>query len=679
MKKSYSFVIAFGIFFLFLIQLMGTLVESIYILDLMNSSLDEKALGVLFFFSPILLLPLRIKKTERWAWIAFGILFLSRGLTPYLNTLGRMLASGIGTGVALILFIFLLKARPKEDVSSRGGLWVSAGLALAVVLSVFLRTVNYSIDYSLTSGGSWLGWGLGLLLGYLLTQVDWTGEPQPQKAKSRPAPAVLGIFMVLALVYFAFSAPAVIARWTEGDYALIVTVVSLLSAGWGILAFSKPGFFDRLPQRWLVLWNVLFTLSLTGTILAHRVAFPATPESAAVIVGAPSVIQQIPLVLTLLLFPVIFLDMRIFFEQIQVAASTPRDLVPGMLLGSFALVLLVFMYIFTNVWGYVKPVSPWFRNKFWLPYLLMAGIVSLLSLRKRPLETDTDQALVGTFRWGWGVLLGALFLGTIFSAVLTTRVRTFETDNSSLLVMTYNIQQANDESGERSYERQLALIQQVSPDVLSLQETDSTRISLNNNDYVRYYAGKLGYYSYYGPKTVTGTYGTALLSKYPLQNTHVVFSYSDKDEIGTTVAEIEVDGRRFAIYDVHPDGSDTAMLVFAQTLLEQSKDQPYVIALGDYNLRDYEEAYKLIDNVYTNAWTSVYPSEDQPGWRGYVRREPHRPHFLFAIADCTEPGLRATARIGHRPSGPLGGDSLEITVSSRCVAPSSTGLVRTNT
>ena len=34
-----------------------------------------------------------------------------------------------------------------------------------------------------------------------------------------------------------------------------------------------------------------------------------------------------------------------------------------------------------------------------------------------------------------------------------------------------------------------------------------------------------------------------------------------------------------------------------------------MIALGDYNLRDYEEAYKLINSVYTNVWTSVYPSK----------------------------------------------------------------------
>jgi endonuclease/exonuclease/phosphatase family metal-dependent hydrolase len=54
------------------------------------------------------------------------------------------------------------------------------------------------------------------------------------------------------------------------------------------------------------------------------------------------------------------------------------------------------------------------------------------------------------------------------------------------------------------------------------------------------------------------------------------------------------------------------MMGFAQILLERSQSKPYVIALGDYNLRDYEQAYQLIDSAYTNAWTSVYPSEISP-------------------------------------------------------------------
>jgi len=376
-----------------------------------------------------------------------------------------------------------------------------------------------------------------------------------------------------------------------------------------LLIFVRPNWVEKVSRTWLLTWNLAFTLALTGTLVAHRVPFPPTPESPAFVVGTPTLVQQIPLVLMLLLFPVIFLDMRIFIKRVQDANPSPRSLVPGFLLGSLALVLLVFMQIFTNVWGYVEPVSPWFRNKFWLPYLLMAGIITLLIGSRQRVQKDAGERSSGTFHWGWGALLGVLFLGAAVSAFMTTRVKSFDTDKSSLLVMTYNIQEANDDSGERSYDRQLALIRQVSPDILALQESDSTRVSLNNNDYARYYAGKLGYYSYFGPKTVTGTYGTALLSKYPLENTRTVFTYSDQDEVGTTAAEIEVGGQVFTIYNVHPDGSDTAMLVFAETLLKRSQDKPNVIALGDYNLRDYEEAYQLIDSVYTNAWTSVYPSE----------------------------------------------------------------------
>jgi endonuclease/exonuclease/phosphatase family metal-dependent hydrolase len=469
--------------------------------------------------------------------------------------------------------------------------------------------LNYGLDYSLTLTGGWAGWAFGFSLGWLLLHLDLGTEPASERKAGGVTPALVGFFLLLTLVWFSFSAPAVIARWTEGNYTLIVIVISLLAAGWVLLAQLRPQVLRRIGPRLLLFWNLAFTLCLTGTILSHSVALPPTPDSTAVVVGAPTWWQGLLLIFMLLLFPVIFIDMGMFLEQIHRAAPAPRDLVPGILLGSLALLVLVFIHIFTNVWGYVEPVSLPFRGKFWLPYLLLAGSITLLMWRAKRITSDSDSESGGRLHGSWGLLLGVIFMGTIVRALPAKRIQVDAAGRTSLVAMTYNIQEANDGSGERSYDRQLALIRSVSPDILSLQETDSTRISLNNNDYVHYYAEMLGYYSYYGPTTVTGTFGTAILSKYPLLNTRTAFSYSDQDEIGTAEAEIEVGGLRFTIYDVHPDGSDTAMLVFAKTLLERSKDKPYVIALGDYNLRDYEAAYQLIDSVYTNAWTSVYPSK----------------------------------------------------------------------
>jgi endonuclease/exonuclease/phosphatase family metal-dependent hydrolase len=607
-KKSYRVVLTFALLFLFLIQMMGTLVESIYILDLLNTALDEKVLGLLFFFTPLILLLWR-KQTPKWMlWLALGLLTVSRGIAPTLDTAGRMLASGMATGAALILLPILLTGKAKGEETPSG--WqVSAGLALGTGFSVLLRTVNFTIDYSLTTTGSWAGWVLVLLLGWLVFQLKWEiPAAQPAKPKGVTA-ATFGVVLVLAMVYFVFAAPGVLARWTEGNYALIVSTVSLLALVWVVLALIRPGWLDKRSPGALLGWNLLFTLALTGTILAHRVPFPPTQDAAAVVIGGPNWIQQIPLVLTLLSFPVIFLDLRGFARTLRQAESSPGALVPGLLLGSLALVLLVFMLIFTNVWGYVEPVSLFFRNKFWLPFLLLAGSLMLLGLGHTRKTEATPKRVGASLHWGWILLLGGTLLLTAGFAFRSGRPNQNSVEKSALTMMTYNIQQANDVFGEKSYLRQLAMIARVDPDLLALQESDSARISLNNNDYVRYFAGKLGYYSYYGPKTVAGTYGTAILSKYPLENPRTVFSFSDQDEVGTAEAEIEVGGRRFTIYDVHPDGSDTAMLAFAETLLARAQDQANVIALGDYNLRDYEEAYQLIDAVYTNAWVSVFPTE----------------------------------------------------------------------
>jgi endonuclease/exonuclease/phosphatase family metal-dependent hydrolase len=607
MRKTYLYTFGIAIIFLFFFQMTGTLVESIYILDLLNTALDEKALGLLFFFSPVLLIPFRKRVPDWIVKILIGLLIVARGITPYLDTTGKMLASGIGTGVILLLFPILLSATLQEVSRSLPTVWAASGLAFGVGLSVMLRTINYSIDYSLTPVGSWVGWGVGLILGFVFLQLK--SEPKTHyegKSKGRTS-AVLGIILVLTLIIFVFSAPGVLARWTQGNYQFIVILVSLMSLIWTAVCLRRPSWIGRISSKGLLLWNLVFSISLVGTILAHRVPFPLTQNSPPVVVGTPTFFQQIPLGLAILLLPIILLDFQIFIKSIRNTVIQPVALVPGLLIGSLAFVLLVFMFIFTNVWGYIEPVSPFFRNKFWLPFALITGTLSfLVFLHRKEVEIPQGEEQ-DSLPWGWVLLVGGIFLLTLVTALGTDRVKTMSSDQSSLLLMTYNIQQANDAFGNKSYEQQLALIQRISPDILALQESDSARISLNNNDYVRYFASKLGYYSYYGPKTVSGTYGTAILSKYPLQNPHTVFSYSDQDEIGTAVAEVAVDGRVFTILNVHPDGSDTAMQVFAQTLLTLTRENTNVIALGDFNLREGEAAYEMIDAAFSNAWINVYP------------------------------------------------------------------------
>ncbi len=611
MKRTHI-ILAFAIAFLFIIQSAGTLVESIYILDLMNTNLDAKVLGLFFFFTPLLLIPLFRKFRAGLVWITFAVLFIARSVFPYLLTADRMVASGLATGAALSLFLLLLGTSPRREVAAQTGRWASAGLALAVGVSVLLRTVYFGLDYSLTPAGGWVGILVSLFLGLVLFRLE-TGPTLVEGNKARGVTSSLvGIFLILSLIYFAFSAPAVIARWTEGNYTLIVLTVSLMAIGWILVCLLQPQLFERIGAGFLLSWNLAFTASLTATILVHGVAFPPTPNSPVITVGAASGWQAIPLVLMLLLFPVLFLDLERFLGRIQAAAPTPRRLVPGILLGSLALILLVFFNIFSNVWGYVEPVSGFFRGKFWLAFFLPATGISLLAWGIKKGRVDPGSETKPVFHWAWGLALVGIFAGTFVRALPSKKVQADAGNRTSITVMTYNIQAGNDGEAERAFERQLALIRKISPDILSMQETDTARISLNNSDYVRFYAESLGYYSYYGPTTVTGTFGTAILSKFPLEDTRSVFSYSDTDEIGVAEAVVRVAGHTINIYDVHPDGSDSAKMAFAQALLSRIQGQQYAIALGDYNLRDTEAPYQLIDSVMTNAWTSVYPSKISP-------------------------------------------------------------------
>ncbi len=604
MKRNYLLMLAFAILILFIIQMAGTLVESIYIIDLMTTGLDEKALGVLFFVLPLLFLPFFKKYPRPLMWFLFALLLVSRGVTPYLSTANRLLSSGIASTASFTLFILLLTTYAPIARTA------SAGLALAVGFSTLLRTLGHGIEFSLIPAGGWVGWVFGVLLGACLAFSDLTPQPSSQAMGGKRTAPILGIYFILTLTYFSISAPAVIARWTEGNYTLIVAAVSLFSLAYVWVAMHRADLLERISPPVLVAWNLLFTVSLTATLLAQRVPFPPALDSPAVLIGAPAAIQIVPLGLMILLFPVLFLDLHIFIQQMHGSPSPAGSLVPGILLGSFLMILLVFVNIFSNVWGYVKPVSLVFRNTFWLAYFILSAVICLqtwLALRSKPAQVNSQPE--PEVSWDLTVLLVVIFIATLIVAIPPASIQVDAASKISLRVMTFNTQESNDKFAQRSFEAQLALIRQVSPDILALQETDSTRISLNNNDYVRYFADNLGYYSYYGPRTPTGTYGTAILSKFPLENTRTVFMYSDKDETGVAEAEVTVAGLTFTIFDVHPDSSDPAMVAFARTLLALAQDKPYVIALGDYNLRDYEEAYQIINHVLVNAWTSMYPSE----------------------------------------------------------------------
>jgi hypothetical protein len=330
-KKSLPAAAASTVLFLFFIQAAGTLVASIYILDLMHTSLDAKALGVLAFSAAVLLLPFRRRMPGWLTWSLAATLVLARTLLAFLPTLGRLYASAAALSCAILLLPFLFSARPRGGAANAAA--PAAGFALAVGLSTLLRSVGLGVDWSLAPAGGWVGPVLGAILLAAATRLD-AGDPRevPSKARGVTMP-VVGVFMVLALAWFAFSAPSVISRWTQTGYVPVVAAVSLLSLGWVAFSIFRPRTLE-LSRGALAAGNALFLVGLVATLFVHRVAFPSSPAAGAVVVGPPTFLQQLPLVLMLLTFSVLFADLRVFLAAIS--EPSPRRLAPGLLLGGLA-------------------------------------------------------------------------------------------------------------------------------------------------------------------------------------------------------------------------------------------------------------------------------------------------------------------------------------------------------
>jgi endonuclease/exonuclease/phosphatase family metal-dependent hydrolase len=595
--------------FLFFIQQITFLVESIYMLNLLHTSMDARALGLLLLALPVLLIFI---KPNKFSYIIVGgLMLICALLSPILPTHVRIFSSGLGAGLFLLYLGLQFSDKNIQKTN-----WGQAA-ALATLALISFRAVGHTLDISISGNTQFIGWFLVLAGVYLFYRII-KEYPQNENSQSRGKDVrqdsgswlnILGLVGSILLIYFAFSSPGVIARWTEGNYLLINIILSI--SIWIFMAFgsSKILTHARLKEL-LLITNTIFVLLLLGSILLQRVSFPTSPQSAPVIVGEANLFSQLITYFMLFLLPVLFINIAVFSQNIK--PTNPSKLAGPFLLAVVLIIVTVFMLIFTNVWGYTKPVSTWFRNQFHLPFMLAGLFIILpyLFLNRNKFSRNTNYSVPG-----WSKIIYLFLVILCCSAVLKGNKKQAGIQNitkNELTVMTYNIQQGVDLFGDKNYEGQLEIIKEINPDVIGLQESDGSRISGGNSDVVRYFAENLGFYSYFGPKTVTGTFGTAILSRFPLNLSRTVFTYSNKDEIGTAVSEITVANQNITIVNSHPAGNKQAREAHIDVVAQLAKENKMVIALGDYNFREGSVYYKKITAVLNNAWLTLYPDAIGP-------------------------------------------------------------------
>ena len=178
--------------------------------------------------------------------------------------------------------------------------------------------------------------------------------------------------------------------------------------------------------------------------------------------------------------------------------------------------------------------------------------------------------------------------------------------------MTYNIQQGFDKVGNANLDGQLAAIRSVDPDILGLQESDTARVANGNSDAVRFFADALDMYSYYGPTTTTGTFGIALLSKYPIDKANTFFMYSRGEQTATIQAEILMNGKPYRIFVTHLGNGGP--MVQLENMLVRLQGLENVIAMGDFNFDPTTEQYALMTGSLADSWLLKWPGgKEIPG------------------------------------------------------------------
>lgn len=592
------------ILLLFFVQLLTEFVEAVYIFGLLGSSIPPEIGMVLLFLAAFFLYAFGNRISPRWVQIFAVAMILARSVEIALSTRGQMIISGIGVA-AFLMYVPSLLAQPRT-FDARKWLTHKVGycLTLAVIASILMRSLLSGSDLSAYGVYRVLTWGLAAIALYLIFHAKLVEEahqthddPTPVKM-GRVHAYTLGLASVVIILYFSFIAPNVIARWAGVSWFSVFSVLLLswIVFGWWWLKQ------ETLPPMLVFWWGLAFMAALLFAILPHQVAFPP-PQNVGYPLLEPNITvwHIIPLYLMLILSPVLVLAFVLHLDGLL--EEQPK---PGQLAGAFGLaglyfMIMVFSQVFTTVYDYIPVFGPFFRDKFWLVFLVPSlGAIFPTLLAKS--THDEVEIFSPPLRRDWLVAAVAMSVVALVGLpLLTAHPGTPASQKAGTLrVFTYNIQQGYDDSGEQNFDDQIALIQSKAPDILGLQECDTARIAGGNVDVVAYFADHLNMYSYYGPSPINGTFGIALLSSYPIENPRTFFLYSNGEQVAVIEAEITVGGQTYNVYVTHL-GNGGPILQISQ-MLKLIGGQKNVIAMGDFNFRPYEEQYAIATAEFEDAY-----------------------------------------------------------------------------
>ncbi len=615
-EKRFLVILFIGLMTLFFLQLLSELIQGIYAGCLMTVSVDQSVFASLFLLSSILLVVFGQRLSPLIIVIFGELAILFRVLEAFASPGYSMIFAGLGVACFLLFFPAHLHFI-KDSNRNTKGVSFGIGFSISVLLLITFKSLNSSIDITLYGPYKWIGLVLAGIAFVVLPIVILGGDSASKsrnrqifgKKSDRPnvfLPA-LGIFSVVALVHFVFSSPAVATRWVEGDYSMITAFQVLAIIIYAVNKLLNPNPESSLIKPVLFFWNVVFILLLVVLLLRLQPSFPVQAGEYPYYADPVVTVDRVLLYIVLFLSPVLFVNISVFSAQIIKTSVSIARVGFGFFSACAALLMLIFAHVFLTTYDYVPAVGPFFRNKHWLViFLACLGMLIPVIASRHELIRDRGIRFSNRDRFMLGTLFTVLTCVILLGIPESKPVSIDAASQKTLRVMTYNIQQGYNRFGKKSYLEQLELIKSENPDIVALQETDSVRVAGGNSDIVRYYSDRLNMYSYNGPTPVAGTFGIALLSRFPIVIPSTFFMYSDGEQTATIQSKIKVGGQIFNIVATHL-GNDGDM-VQQKAILDLLGNKENVVLMGDFNFSPDSEQYFLTTSTLSDSWVTYRQS-----------------------------------------------------------------------
>lgn len=551
----------------------------------------------MFMFLPLIIFLVKEKHERKFLVITVAVLLLCRLVAPLVDAPIKIVFAGLG-GAMFIIFVAYAQSVRYRYLA--GNLVIASGMA--VLLAVAFRSWGSSLDISIDVMPLALGNPLVVIGGVLFyflnsSTMDNSCLPETILHSRYQYVGALGFFSCLAFIYLFLSCPDVARAWmgySRMDNSSVIYAFSMCVSILIVTAFSHKRRCKN--KTLLIIWNLIFTGLVVFILWSLKPSLPLAATSSQEISGSDYPDIKILVIGIFIFCGVVLLNLK--YSANMSFGKSPKNTIIPIVCGMIFLFSVTLLLIAVNIWGYI-PLGACVRNHFYLPFLIAGmGMTTPWVLQRFPGDI-CDRS-----RLGHEILLIILLCCLVLVGELWRRSQSvaMAVEENTLTVLTYNMQQGSHEYGRRNYTEQCAFLRGINADIVGLQECDTARPSGGNVDAVRYFAESLHYdYVYYGPNTVSGTFGTAILSRYPLNNARTIFTFSDTDEIGTACCEIKAFRKTIAFFCCHPAGGYDAKDAFATTLLSEAATYQHVIAIGDFNFREKSPHYKKVTSILSSS------------------------------------------------------------------------------